>query len=78
MSISKKVLRDSLRTLGAREGESLTQIKTRYFKLAKVCHPDSLGEQASADRFKKVNEAYSWLKKYHETGASCGCGWESG
>lgn len=38
------------------------QIKAQYKKLAKTCHPDIHGE-ASADRFKELNAAYSHLLK---------------
>lgn len=41
---------------------TLEQIKQAFFKLAKVHHPDKGGKE---EEFKKINEAYQWLKLNH-------------
>ncbi len=41
---------------------SLEEIKTRYKELAKKCHPDlNGGDSAAEERFKAVNQAYTYL-----------------
>jgi len=48
--------------LGVTENASFDDIKKSYRKLAKTHHPDkNMGDQSAADKFKKINEAYSVL-----------------
>lgn len=56
--------RQAIHDLGLQSIESWKDIKKRYLDLVKELHPDTNGGQKSAeDRLKKVNLAYSLLKK---------------
>jgi molecular chaperone DnaJ len=54
--------KDLYKVLGIAENASQEEIKKAYRKLAKKYHPDAnAGDDAAADRFKEVGEAYSVL-----------------
>ena len=54
----------ALQTLGLEADADLATVKARYKTLAKKFHPDRNGGDTSAEeRLKKVNQAYSLLKK---------------
>ena len=52
--------KDYYKTLGVDKNASADEIKSAYRKLAKQYHPDlHPGDNASAEKFKEINEAYS-------------------
>lgn len=54
--------REALATLGIEPPVTLAGIKTRYKTLAKKYHPDrSGGDKKAEERFKEVNQAYTYL-----------------
>lgn len=61
-------------TLGVSENASQEEIKKAYRKKAKKYHPDSNGDEADEEKFKKINKAYDVLsdeekkKKYDRFG----------
>jgi len=61
-------------TLGVSEDASQDEIKKAYRKKAKKYHPDSNGDEADEEKFKKINKAYDVLsdeekrKKYDRFG----------
>lgn len=61
-------------TLGVSEDASQDEIKKAYRKKAKKYHPDSNGDEADEEKFKKINKAYDVLsdeekrKKYDQFG----------
>jgi len=58
--------------LGIKEGASIVEITKAYRRLAKKYHPDSHQENVdyAHKMMVKINEAYSIVKKYLESGAS--------
>ena len=55
--------RDFYEVLGIKKGASQSEIKKAYRKMAKKYHPDTnAGDEAAAEKFKEVSEAYSVLK----------------
>ncbi|KAA1095384.1 hypothetical protein PGTUg99_028061 [Puccinia graminis f. sp. tritici] len=62
------------RTLGLKQGATAREIKSNFYELSRTHHPDMNPNGAtSADRFKKISEAYSVLsdpaqrKRYDQT-----------
>ena len=54
--------RDYYEVLGIKKGASQSEIKKAYRKMAKKYHPDTnAGNEAAAEKFKEVSEAYSVL-----------------
>lgn len=54
--------RDFYEVLGIKKGTSQSEIKKAYRKMAKKYHPDTnAGDEAAAEKFKEVSEAYSVL-----------------
>jgi DnaJ-class molecular chaperone len=53
----------ALRTLNLRSDSSFDEIKIAYRKLALEFHPDKNTNQKDGIEFKKVTEAYNFLKK---------------
>lgn len=54
--------RDFYEVLGIKKGASQSEIKKAYRKMAKKYHPDTnAGDEAAAEKFKEVSEAYSVL-----------------
>ena len=54
--------RDYYEVLGISKGASASDIKKAYRKMAKKYHPDTnAGDEAAAEKFKEVSEAYSVL-----------------
>lgn len=54
--------RDFYEVLGIKKGASQSEIKKAYRKMAKKYHPDTnAGDEAVAEKFKEVSEAYSVL-----------------
>lgn len=54
--------RDYYEVLGIKKGASQSEIKKAYRKMAKKYHPDTnAGDEAAAEKFKEVSEAYSIL-----------------
>ena len=54
--------RDYYEVLGIKKGASQSEIKKAYRKMAKKYHPDTnAGDEAAAEKFKEVSEAYSVL-----------------
>ena len=54
--------RDFYEVLGIKKGASQSEIKKEYRKMAKKYHPDTnAGDEAAAEKFKEVSEAYSVL-----------------
>ena len=54
--------RDYYEVLGIKKGASQSEIKEAYRKMAKKYHPDTnAGDEAAAEKFKEVSEAYSIL-----------------
>lgn len=69
--------RDYYQTLGVDKKASASEIKNAYRKLAKKYHPDlNPGDEAAAEQFKSINEAYEVLsdeekrKQYDMFGAN--------
>lgn len=53
--------RDLYKILNVDYAASETEIKTAYRKLVRLYHPDVAGENADADKFKEIQEAYEVL-----------------
>lgn len=54
--------RDFYEVLGIKKGASQSEIKKAYRKMAKKYHPDTnAGDEAAAEKFKEISEAYSVL-----------------
>lgn len=53
--------KDYYKILGIREGATKQQIKEAYWRLAKKYHPDINKSDDSVEKFKEINEAYSFL-----------------
>ena len=54
--------KDYYRLLGVSSGAKEPEIKKAYRELAKKCHPDANpNDNAAAERFKEISEAYSVL-----------------
>ena len=66
-SISSKYL-NALAIIGIENKDTtLEEIKTRFKKIVKELHPDTVGKNKSnADKLTKVLEAYKALKEYHD------------
>ena len=67
---------DPYAILGVRRGDSAAKIKKAYHKLALKYHPDKLKSnnagsvEESAEKFKKINEAYTKVTDEMSRGAS--------
>ena len=55
----------ALKLLNIDKNSSQSEIKTAYRKLALELHPDKNKENKEDDEFKKITEAYNYLKKNH-------------
>ena len=68
--MQRKQIIEAYNLLGIKQGASIVEITKAYRKLAKKYHPDSYRENADyAHRMMvKINEAYSIVKKYVESG----------
>ncbi|HNQ84950.1 MAG TPA: DnaJ C-terminal domain-containing protein [Deltaproteobacteria bacterium] len=73
--------KDYYKILGVERGAGQDEIKKRYRKLARDCHPDTCKDDPSAEkRFKELNEAYEVLrdpekrKRYDALGSN----WQEG
>jgi len=53
---------DYYKSLGAEKGASKSELKKKYFDLAKKYHPDVNKEKGAEERFKKISEAYEVLQ----------------
>lgn len=53
----------ALQTLNVKSGASFEEIKLAYRKLALEYHPDKNMDEREGNQFKKVTEAYNYLKK---------------
>jgi ferredoxin len=60
----------ALRVLNVKSGSSFEEIKIAYRKLALEYHPDKNTKEKEGNEFKKVTEAYNYLKKNHSEGIS--------
>lgn len=49
------------RVLGVRKGASIYEVKTAYRTLVMKYHPDKNNSKDSAEKFKEISEAYSFL-----------------
>jgi curved DNA-binding protein CbpA len=50
-----------LAVLGLSPGATVRQVKTRYRKLVKHCHPDTCSDPGAVERFRQLTQAYDWL-----------------
>lgn len=55
----------ALQTLNVKSDASFEEIKLAYRKLALEYHPDKNTDEREGSQFKKVTEAYNYLKKNH-------------
>jgi len=55
----------ALRVLNVKNDSSQVEIKTAYRKLALELHPDKNKNEKENEQFKKITEAYNYLKKNH-------------
>ena len=55
--------REALLTLNVNQKSSQEEIKTSYRKMALELHPDKNKEKIAVEEFKKITEAYNFLKK---------------
>ena len=55
----------ALRTLNVDSSSSQDEIKTAYRKMALELHPDKNKDKTEDEDFKKITEAYNYLKKNH-------------
>lgn len=55
----------ALQTLNVKSDATFEEIKLAYRKLALEYHPDKNTNEKEGDQFKKVTEAYNYLKKNH-------------
>ena len=60
----------ALKVLNVKSGSSFEEIKIAYRKLALEYHPDKNTKEREGNEFKKVTEAYNFLKKTHKEGIS--------
>lgn len=60
----------ALRVLNVKSDSSFEEIKIAYRKLALEYHPDKNTKEKEGNEFKKVTEAYNYLKKNHSEGIS--------
>ena len=55
--------REALVTLNVNQNSSQEEIKTAYRKMALELHPDKNKQKNGDTEFKKITEAYNFLKK---------------
>ena len=55
--------REALLTLNVNHNSSQEEIKTAYRKMALELHPDKNKNENENEQFKKITEAYNFLKK---------------
>ena len=55
--------REALLTLNVNQNSSQEEIKTSYRKMALELHPDKNKEENDDGKFKRITEAYNFLKK---------------
>jgi len=55
-------LPDYYRTLGVRRGARIDEIRAAFRKLSFKYHPDTSGDQSTAEKFNDICEAYNTLK----------------
>ena len=59
----------ALRVLNVKSDSSFEEIKVAYRKLALEYHPDKNTKEKEGNEFKKVTEAYNFLKKKFKEGS---------
>lgn len=58
----------ALKTLRVDSDSSFEEIKTAYRKLALECHPDKNTTEREGAQFKKITEAYNFIKQFYKDG----------
>jgi curved DNA-binding protein CbpA len=58
-------MREHYIILESKETDSLDDIKVRYVRLIKVYHSDVNSDPAAVEKSKKINAAWTWMKKSH-------------
>lgn len=58
----------ALKTLNVDSDSSFEEIKSAYRKLALEYHPDKNTTEQQGDQFKKITEAYNFIKQYYKDG----------